>query len=99
MKPILKENKIMKNKFLTVLLVGIMAACLTGCQQTANEPCERCGNTPSVVYTFDNGTTLYVCEDCGRKCDYCDADATTPYLNGFGKVMFACQDCFESISR
>lgn len=88
----------MKKKVLAMLLVGLMAVCLTGCQQTSNEPCERCGDSPSVVYNFDNGMTAYVCEDCGSECDYCGADATTPYLNGFGKVMFACDECFSSIS-
>lgn len=88
----------MNKKIVAVLLVGVMAACLTGCQLTANEPCERCGTSPSVVYMFDNGTTSYVCEECSDKCDFCGANATVPYLNGLGKAMFACNDCFSSIS-
>lgn len=89
----------MKKTLLAVLLVGIVATSLTGCQVIANEPCERCGDTPSIVYIFDNGTTSYVCKDCGENCDFCDADATVPYLNGFGKVMFACQECFDKIAK
>lgn len=74
-----------------VLLTGVVALSLMGCQPTANEPCERCGDSPSVVYAFDNGDTGYVCKDCGDQCDFCDGSVDTIYLNGFGKVMFACK--------
>lgn len=89
----------MKKKMALLVLAGFMMFSLTACQPTANEPCERCGDSPSIVYMFDTGDVSYVCKDCGSKCDFCGADAEVPYLNALKRTMFACEECFSKVPK
>lgn len=62
-----------------------------------NEPCDWCGNRPSVAYETHDGSFAYVCKDCSENCAFCGEKATQHYENLLGTMVFVCDDCYEDI--
>lgn len=64
-----------------------------------NEPCDWCGESPSVAYELSDGSEAYVCRECSEYCMLCgDEKATQHYENLIGTMMFVCDDCYEGIA-
>ena len=61
------------------------------------EPCDWCGNSPSVAYKMSDDSYSYVCKDCSKKCAWCGEKATKHYENLAGMMVFVCDDCYEEL--
>lgn len=87
---------------LAVLGVVVIAALIfiitrfTGA--TVDEPCDWCGNRPSVAYEMSDGSYSYVCDDCSKECAWCGNKATKRYENLAGMMVFVCDDCYEEVA-
>ena len=87
-----------KTLFLILLLTLSLSAC-TPIASTVDEPCDWCGNRPSVAYKMSDGSDSYVCNDCNKECYWCGAKATKHYNSAIGSVVFVCNDCYEEIEE
>lgn len=84
----------MLKKLVKLLIVVSM---LTACSSAVDEPCMYCHQSPSKEYKKNDGTLVYVCEDCSSVCMICgDNKATKQYESLLG-IMFVCDDCFEAV--
>lgn len=74
---------------------------LIGCSKTVDEPCDYCGNTPSVAYKTTSGYgDAHVCKKCSSTCMLCDEKkATKHYENLFGGIVFVCDDCYKEVEE
>lgn len=99
------EQKSVKSKFTIGKIMGIVVLVATvaiGVKllfSISNEPCDWCGNTPSVSYSMSNGSKAYVCKKCSKECMFCGNNATKHYENLLGTVAFVCDDCYDKISE
>lgn len=84
-------------RLISVLCVSIVFLCLAGCTHTVDEPCDWCGNSPSVVYKTSDGSDAYVCKECSKVCMYCGKKATKHYENLAGMITFVCDDCYDGV--
>lgn len=66
----------------------------------ANEPCDWCGRTPSVVFKTSDGSKAYVCKECMRYCMLCERKrATKHYENMAGTMVFVCDECYREVTE
>ena len=84
----------MKRFVLFLLISVVMLFGITGC--TVDEPCDWCGNTPSVAYKTSDESMSYVCKKCSKTCMICGKNKATKHTeNLLGMMMFVCDDCYD----
>ena len=88
----------MKKKTLSIVAILSLVVLLGACGTTSDEPCARCGESPTKVFHFSSGNVAYVCEECSGKCDYCSGKATTSYESALGAV-FVCEECYKKVQE
>lgn len=79
------------------IVIAILIA--TRCSHTVDEPCDWCGNKPSIEYETSDGTYSYVCKECSKVCAWCGEKAKEHYENLAGMIVFVCEDCYQDISN
>lgn len=82
--------------FVMMVVAMSMISCFTA---TVDEPCDWCGDRPSVAYKLNDSSSSYVCKECSKKCAWCDEKATKHYENLAGMMVFVCDDCYSEISE
>lgn len=92
------KSQIWKMVVLGVIVVAVVLFIVTRFTSTVNEPCDWCGNRPSVAYKMSDGSYSYVCKDCSRECAWCGERATKHYENLLGMMVFVCDDCYNDVS-
>lgn len=92
-----KTAKISLKKKLIIAGVIVCAAfaIIKLTSKTVNEPCDWCGNSPSVAYELHDGSYAYVCKECSKKCAWCGEKPNRHYENALGTMVFVCDDCYE----
>ena len=83
-----------------VLGVAVLAVAIfvvTRFTSMSDEPCDWCGNSPSVAYKMSDDSYSYVCKDCSKKCAWCGEKATKHYENLAHMMVFVCDDCYEGL--
>ena len=86
-----------KKMALVTAAVVIAIFIITRFTATVDEPCDWCGNRPSVAYKMSDGSHSYVCRDCSKKCIWCGDKADRHYENAAGMMVFICNDCYEVV--
>lgn len=81
-----------------VVAVVVIAGGIFLFHPTVNEPCDWCGDRPSVAYKTSQGRA-YVCRDCSKDCAFCNKRATKHYENMLGTVVFVCSDCYKDVTE
>ena len=94
----LKKSGVWKKVILGAALIAIVVFVITRFTSTVDEPCDWCGNKPSVAYKTSDGSYSYVCRDCSSECAWCGDKATKHYENLAGMMVFVCDDCYEEIA-
>ena len=82
-----------------VVVVAIAVFAISRFTSTVDEPCDWCGNRPSVAYKMSDNSYSYVCRDCSKECAWCGERATKHYENLVGMMVFVCDDCYEGIQQ
>lgn len=82
-------------RFLSIVLILLSMACLSGCTATVNEPCMYCQHRPSKEYEKSDGTMAYVCENCSDTCMICSRKKATEHYESLLGIVFVCDDCYE----
>ena len=95
----LKKTALWKKVALGVALIAIVIFIITRFTSTVDEPCDWCGNRPSVAYKMSDDSYSYVCKECSKECAWCGDKATKHYENLVGMMVFVCSDCYEEIAR
>lgn len=95
----LKKVGLWKKMVLGVAVVLVVFYVITRFISTVDEPCDWCGNRPSVSYKMNDGSYSYVCKDCSKECAWCGERATRHYENLAGMMVFVCNDCYKEISE
>lgn len=101
---IANPNPIRKSKLWKIAVLGVIVIATTifiitrFAATTVDEPCDWCGNRPSVAYEMSDGSYSYVCKECGKECAWCGDKATKHYENLAGMMVFVCDDCYEEIA-
>lgn len=93
-----KKAGVWKKVILGVAVIAIAVFVITRFTSTVDEPCDWCGNKPSVAYKTSDDSYSYVCRDCSSECAWCGDKATKHYENLAGMMVFACDDCYEEIA-
>lgn len=86
-----------KKVAVVVVAVVIVVFAISRFTSTVDEPCDWCGNRPSVAYKMSDNSYSYVCKDCSKKCAWCGDKATKHYENLAGMMVFVCDDCYEGL--
>lgn len=94
-----KKTGLWKKMALGVAVVAVAIFIITRFKATVEEPCDWCGNRPSVAYKMSDGSYSYVCKDCSKKCAWCGDKAVRHYENAAGMMVFVCNDCYEEIAE
>lgn len=89
-----------KSKKIIISLVVVVAIVigLFSTFSTVDEPCDWCGQRPSVEYKTNDGGKAYVCKKCSKECAFCGKKATKHYENYFEMIVFVCKDCYKEIT-
>lgn len=82
-----------------VALVVVIAVFLIFGNKTVNEPCDWCGNSPSVVYQTSSGREAYICKDCSKTCMLCGKKASHQYEKLLGTITFVCDNCYKQLKQ
>lgn len=107
-KPVVKEPpvrfKSTKRPPVAVWLGGILVVCalafgVSQLMRISNEPCDWCGNTPTLSYKLQEGGYAHICKRCRSSCMLCGAPSTRHYENLLGTMVFVCDDCYEEVSE
>lgn len=88
------KKKIITGSILLVAVIVIVWRLFLLLSMSA-EPCDWCGDSPSVAYKTSDGSKAYVCRKCSKECAWCDNRATNHYENLLGMIVFVCDDCYE----
>lgn len=80
-----------------VIVVAIAVLAITQFTATVDEPCDWCGDSPSIAYELSDGSYSYVCKECSQNCALCGEKATKHYENMLGMIVFVCGDCYEEL--
>lgn len=91
------ENRIMKKIVLGAVVLAVAIFAVSRFASMSVEPCDWCGNSPSVAYKMSDDSYSYVCKDCSKKCAWCGEKATKHYENLAGMMVFVCDDCYEEL--
>lgn len=86
------------------ILAGIVVAAavmiaIFAMPHTVDEPCDWCGNRPSMAFKTSDGSMAYVCKDCSKECAWCGKRATKHYENLLGMIVFVCDDCYKEVTN
>ena len=82
-----------------VAAVIILVFAISRFTSLVDEPCDWCGNSPSVAYELNDGSYSYVCKECSKYCALCGEKATKHYENLVGMMVFVCDDCYEAVQQ
>ena len=93
------KSGIWKKVAVGVVVVAIVFFVISRFTATVNEPCDRCGDSPSVAYKLNDGSYAYVCKECSKYCDLCGDKATKHYQNMLETMVFVCDDCYDDVQR
>ena len=74
-----KRSGVQKKVVVGIIAIAVMVFIITRFTSTVNEPCDWCGNSPSVAYKLNDGSYSYVCKDCSEYCAFCGEKATKHY--------------------
>lgn len=94
-----KKSGLWKKVVLGVAVVAIALFIITRFTATVDEPCDWCGNSPSVAYKLSDGSYSYVCKECSKYCALCGDKATKHYENMLGVMVFVCDDCYDEVQQ
>lgn len=95
----LKKTGVWKKAAIAIVAVVIVFFIISRFTSTVDEPCDWCGNSPSVAYELSDGSYSYVCKECSKSCVLCGNKATTHYENLAGMMVFVCNDCYEELQQ
>lgn len=90
-----KKGGFAKKATAGVAVIAVLIFIITRFTSTVNEPCDWCGDSPSVAYELSDGSDAYVCKDCSKTCLWCGNKAKKHYENLLGTIVFVCNDCYE----
>ncbi len=82
-----------------IAVIAVAAAFFFFRNPIADEPCDWCGDRPSIAYETSDGSTSYVCKDCSSECALCGDKASRHYENLLGMIVFVCDDCYEEVQE
>ena len=85
-----KSSKGVIKVLLGICLVTILAFGIRAIMSVSKEPCDWCGNSPSIAYKTSEGGKAYVCKECKKTCFFCGERATKHYENAFEMMVFVC---------
>ena len=80
-----------------VVAVIILVFAISRFTSLVDEPCDWCGNSPSVAYKMSDNSYSYVCRDCSKVCALCGEKATKHYENLLGMMVFVCDDFYDGL--
>lgn len=92
-------NQIWKKAIVVLVVIAIGAFIIPRFMATVNEPCDWCGDSPSVAYKLSDGSYAYVCKECSKNCALCGEKASKHYENLLGMIVFVCDDCYEDVQQ
>lgn len=93
-----KKTESRKKSALCIAAVLAVIFIITRFTSTVDEPCDWCGDSPSVAYKVSDGSYSYVCKECSKECAWCGDKATKHYENLMGRMVFVCNDCYQEIA-
>lgn len=97
--PKLPKAGLWKKRVVGGAVIVVVIFAITRFTATVDEPCDWCGDSPSVAYKMSDGSYSYVCKECSEKCAWCGEKATKHYENLAGMMVFVCNDCYSEISE
>ena len=93
------KGGMMKSIVKVIVFVAIAVIVIPRILSFSMEPCEWCGDRPSVAYKMSDGSKFYVCRDCSKSCVLCGNKATKHYESLLGTLNFVCDDCYDTLTE